>query len=173
MAASRPPAAAAAEAALNSLSKIQISSTPPPSTTASERSDDVSTSEGAYERWSSAVGNIEDAKVAVDIMARAIEDAVYLDEDAYNQMIPMQQYTRTIEEQQRQILNLEHQLQNTLHSAAQQKATGQASRKRAVELQEELENNAAVFKLHYDELLAKDAEIAKLKAVIQGLSSGK
>ena len=30
-------------------------------------------------------------------MARAIEDAVYLDEDAYNQMIPMQQYTRTIE----------------------------------------------------------------------------
>lgn len=53
--------------------------------------------EGAYERWSSAVGNIEDAKVAVDIMARAIEDAVYLDEDAYNQMIPMQQYTRTIE----------------------------------------------------------------------------
>jgi len=53
--------------------------------------------DGAYERWSSAVGNIEDAKVAVDIMARAIEDAVYLDEDAYNQMIPMQQYTRTIE----------------------------------------------------------------------------
>ena len=35
--------------------------------------------------------------MAVDIMARAIEDAVYLDEDAYNQMIPMQQYTRTIE----------------------------------------------------------------------------
>ena len=30
-------------------------------------------------------------------MARAIEDAVYLDEDAYNQMIPMQQYSRTIE----------------------------------------------------------------------------
>ena len=78
-----------------------------------------------------------------------------------------------LQEQQRQILNLEHQLQNALHSAAQQKAAGQASRKRAVELQEELENNAAVFKLHYDELLAKDAEIAKLKAVIQGLSSGK
>lgn len=35
--------------------------------------------------------------MAVDVMARAIEDAVYLDEDAYNQMIPMQQYTRTIE----------------------------------------------------------------------------
>ena len=57
----------------------------------------ASVAEGAYERWSSAVGHIEDTKVAVDIMARAIEDAVYLDEDAYNQMIPMQQYTRTIE----------------------------------------------------------------------------
>jgi len=78
-----------------------------------------------------------------------------------------------LQEQQRQILNLEHQLQNALHNAAQQKAAGQASRKRAAELQEELENNAAVFKLHYDELLAKDAEIAKLKAVIQGLSSGR
>jgi len=78
-----------------------------------------------------------------------------------------------LQEQQRQILNLEHQLQTALHNAAQQKAAGQASKKRAAELQEELENNAAVFKLHYDELLAKDAEIAKLKAVIQGLSSGK
>jgi hypothetical protein len=43
------------------------------------------------------VGNIEDAKVALDVIARAIDDAVYLDEDAYNQMIPLQQYTRTIE----------------------------------------------------------------------------
>jgi hypothetical protein len=32
---------------------------------------------------------------------------------------------------------------------------------------------AAVFKLHYDELLAKDEEIAKLRAVIQGLSAGR
>jgi hypothetical protein len=33
--------------------------------------------------------------------------------------------------------------------------------------------HAAVFKLHYDELLAKDKEISKLRAVIQGLSSGR
>ena len=83
------------------------------------------------------------------------------------------EYSIDLQEQQRHILDLEHQLQSALHSAAQQRANGQASRKRATELQEELENNAAVFKLHYDELLAKDAEIAKLKAVIQGLSSGK
>jgi hypothetical protein len=43
------------------------------------------------------VGHIEDAKVALDVIARAIDDAVYLDEDAYNQMLPIQHYTRTIE----------------------------------------------------------------------------
>jgi hypothetical protein len=30
-----------------------------------------------------------------------------------------------------------------------------------------------VFKLHYTELLAKDEEIARLRAVVQGLSSGR
>jgi hypothetical protein len=48
-------------------------------------------------RWQSAVGHIEDAKVALDVIARAIDDAVYLDEDAYNQMLPVQHFTRTIE----------------------------------------------------------------------------
>lgn len=51
------------------------------------------------DRWHSAVGHIEDAKVALDVIARAIEDAVYLDEDAYNQMLPIQHFTRTIEVQ--------------------------------------------------------------------------
>ena len=41
------------------------------------------------------------------------------------------------------------------------------------ELQEELEDNARVFKLHPDKLLARSAETAKLKAVMQGLLSGK
>ena len=41
------------------------------------------------------------------------------------------------------------------------------------ELQEELCNNARVFKLHPDKLLTRSAEIAKLKALMQGLLSGK
>ncbi|EIE18949.1 hypothetical protein COCSUDRAFT_59874 [Coccomyxa subellipsoidea C-169] len=92
--------------------------------------------------WQAAVGNIEDAKVALDVIARAIDDAVYLDEDAYNQMIPLQQYTRTIEAQQRRIAELEQQLQASRRRLAEQDATTQAARKRACELQEELENNA-------------------------------
>ena len=38
---------------------------------------------------------------------------------------------------------------------------------------QELENNSAVFKLHYSELIAKDEEIKRLKAVIEGLSFGR
>ncbi|CAL8463969.1 g3504 [Coccomyxa elongata] len=171
-----PPAAVAAQAALASLSKITLSASEPPSTaTTSEISDDISElgHPMAPDRWQAAVGNIEDAKVALDVIARAIDDAVYLDEDAYNQMLPLQQYTRTIEAQQRRIGELEQQLQAARRRISEQDATTQAARKRAVELQEELENNAAVFKLHYDELLAKDAELAKLRAVVQGLSSGR
>ena len=35
--------------------------------------------------------------MALDVIDRAIGDAVYLDEDAYAQMVPLQQHARTIE----------------------------------------------------------------------------
>ena len=52
---------------------------------------------GEVSRWGEAVGNIEDARVALNTLARAIEDAVYLDEDAYNQVAPVMQYQRTMQ----------------------------------------------------------------------------
>jgi len=52
---------------------------------------------GEASRWGTAVGNIEDARVALDTLARAIEDAVYLDEDDYNQVAPVMQFQRTIQ----------------------------------------------------------------------------
>ena len=52
---------------------------------------------GEVSRWGEAVGNIEDARVALDTLARAIEDAVFLDEDAYNQVAPVMQYQRTMQ----------------------------------------------------------------------------
>jgi hypothetical protein len=48
-------------------------------------------------RWDSALGNIEDAKVAFDILRRSIEDAVYLDEEAYKQVTPTMQFTKVIQ----------------------------------------------------------------------------
>ncbi len=52
---------------------------------------------GSLDRWAVAMGNLEDARVALDTLSQAIEDAVYLDEDAYNQLIPTMQYTRLIQ----------------------------------------------------------------------------
>ena len=47
------------------------------------------------DRWGTAVGNLEDAKVTLATLAHAIEDAVYLDEDAFTQMQPVAQFQRT------------------------------------------------------------------------------
>ena len=49
------------------------------------------------ERVAAALGAIEDAKVALDVIDRAVGDAVYLDEDAYAQMVPLQQHARAAE----------------------------------------------------------------------------
>lgn len=51
---------------------------------------------GGLSRWETAMGNMEDARVALDAVVRAIEDAVYLDEDAFASLAPTTQYTRTI-----------------------------------------------------------------------------
>ena len=50
-------------------------------------------------KWEAAVGNLEDARVAFDVLARAVDDAVYLDEDAYSHVAPTAQYTKVIQVQ--------------------------------------------------------------------------
>lgn len=50
-----------------------------------------------HSRWEAAVGNLEDARVAFDVIARAVDDAVFLDEDAYKQIMPTMQYTVKIQ----------------------------------------------------------------------------
>ena len=51
----------------------------------------------ALGRWEAAVGNLEDARVALDVVAKAIDDAVYLDEDAFQQVAPVAQYARQLQ----------------------------------------------------------------------------
>ena len=65
---------------------------------------------GESARWKGAVGNIENARVALDTLARAINDAVYLDEDAYNQVAPIMQYQKTIQvAEYEHVVNGQHQ----------------------------------------------------------------
>lgn len=126
---------------------------------------------GEASRWGQAVGNIEDARVALDTLARAIEDAVYLDEDAYHQVAPVMQYQRASQVQQQRMTELTLELQETNHKLDQCCAQKDAADQRIAEMAQELENSAVVFKMHYSELLSKENEIARLKAIIEGLST--
>ncbi|KAK9865823.1 hypothetical protein WJX84_007156 [Apatococcus fuscideae] len=110
------------------------------------------------DRWDAALGNAADAQVALDVIERAIDDAVYLGEDAFNQLLPTQAYTRTIQAQHRRIMDLERTSMDTLQRLRASDQGRQRAEARAAELQQELENNAEVFKLHYTELLTKDEE---------------
>lgn len=113
------------------------------------------------DKWVVAVGNLEDARVVLDTLAQAIEDAVYLDEDAYNQLLPTMQYTRVVQvwlhwhrsthhacaqAQQRRLAELEAEnarLRDELHEAQGSRAQMEAS---VAELRQELENNAGVLR---------------------------
>mmetsp|Transcript_21531 Transcript_21531/g.38359 ORF Transcript_21531/g.38359 Transcript_21531/m.38359 type:complete len:209 (-) Transcript_21531:114-740(-) len=128
-------------------------------------------------RWNTALGNVADAGVALQQLKHALDDAVYLDEDAYNGVASLSHYTRTIQAQQRRILELEHELEVALGSVERAESTARESERRrreaetrASSIEAELENNAVVFKMHYNELLAKSEEVQKLKAIIEGLS---
>jgi len=121
-------------------------------------------------RWDAALGNIEDARVAFDTLCRSIEDAVYLDEEAYKQVTPTMQFTKVIQAQHRKIEQLEAQLRETKVQLENSNAVQSEALQRAADFQQELENNAVVFKMHYDELMEKQDEIQKLSAVIQVLS---
>lgn len=52
--------------------------------------------EGQLGRWDAASGNVSDAAVALKQLKNIIEDAVFLDEDAYNGVASLSQYTNTI-----------------------------------------------------------------------------
>eukprot|EP00873_Tetraselmis_striata_P023271 jgi/Tetstr1/443535/TSEL_031539.t1 len=129
-------------------------------------------------RWDAALGNVADAGVALQQLKHALDDAIYLDEDAYNGVASLTHYTRTIQAQQRRILELEHELEAALGAversdsrARESERQRQEAEMRASSIEAELENNAVVFKMHYNELLAKTEEVQKLKAIIEGLSN--
>lgn len=124
----------------------------------------------AVHRWEAAVGNLEDARVAFDVIARAVDDAVFLDEDAYKQIMPTMQYTVKIQAQQLQIGELEQQLEESNERLLVTEHACQEAQQQTAQLRAELENNAEVFKMHYTELLAKEDELSKLRVIVQALS---
>jgi hypothetical protein len=131
------------------------------------------TANGQLGRWEAALGNIDDARLATDMLSRAVDDAVYLDEDAYHQVQPKVAYLKTIQAQQGRIATLTMEQQELQKHLAAAENVRRRSDQQVKEVQSELENNSAVFRLHYNEILAKNEEIKRLQAVIEGLSSGR
>lgn len=137
------------------------------------------TEPGSGRDWGSAVGNVETAKLALETLRGLIADAVFLDEDAYTNASTLQHYHQRLQMQHRRILQLEAEVEALRVDAGRQqealikqRAQTRAAEAQIGELQQELENNAVVFDMHYNELLMKNEEIERLKTVIEGLGGG-
>eukprot|EP00879_Flechtneria_rotunda_P008600 GHRR01009012.1.p2 GENE.GHRR01009012.1~~GHRR01009012.1.p2 ORF type:complete len:180 (+),score=60.03 GHRR01009012.1:239-778(+) len=128
--------------------------------------------------WGAALGNVETAKLALDTLRGLLMDAVFLDEDAYTTASTLQLYQQRMQAQQRRILQLEGEAEALRVEAGRQqealinqRAQTGAAEARIQELQQELDSNAVVFDMHYNELLLKSEEIQRLKTVIEGMGS--
>jgi len=144
----------------------------------------------AVGRWSSALGNLQDLGKVVDGLAKTLESAVYLDDNEYSIQAQLQHYKNTVKARDKRISVLEAEAELTQRELAKALAK-QHSLERALNealasnatMSQEQENTAVVFKMHYNELLAKteelalrDEEMARLKGVIevlQGSSSAR
>ncbi|KAL4422511.1 hypothetical protein ABPG75_008708 [Micractinium tetrahymenae] len=120
-------------------------------------------------RWAEALRNVEAAQLQLDDLARQLDSALYLDEEAWRQAVPQAQFTAALQGQQRKIAELEAQLAAVVARLEDSERARRAAEARVVELSGEVENHGSVFRLHYEELLRKDREISDLQAVIQAL----
>jgi len=124
--------------------------------------------------WVLAQENVEDAARACETLKSLVQDAVYLDEDAYSGAANLAAYEERIRAQQLQAHNMSLEMEAlraevvakdmalTSANARYHEAASQLADK-----QQELENNAVVFRVHYQELIAKNEEIARLQALVQ------
>ncbi|KAG8048737.1 hypothetical protein GUJ93_ZPchr0009g774 [Zizania palustris] len=156
------------------------------------------------ERWSAAIGNLGELGANVESLQKLLaKKAVFVDDDIFSKASLAADQARTIkilglvdtafligEISEHGILDqrvqsLERELDAAISAAArartekrQAEASQRSAELRAQEVTKELENTAKVFKLHMEELRAKQEEIAKkesdmkvLEAIIRTLSN--
>ncbi|GIL43119.1 hypothetical protein Vafri_901 [Volvox africanus] len=122
---------------------------------------------------------LEDARNAASALRDLVQDAVYLDEESYSSAVEHTNYQDKLHAQQKRVNDLENEtaaLRAELERKDELLAAAAGRQREAqmqvVELQQELENNAVVFRMHYQELLTRNEEIERLKGVIEGLQGG-
>ncbi|CAH9091917.1 unnamed protein product [Cuscuta europaea] len=136
------------------------------------------------ERWMAAIANLSEMSSNLDSLQNLIvKKAVYVDEATYSKAHLASEQARTIKVLEQRVETLERELDSAISTAAhartekrQAEMSQKAAELRAQEITKELENTTKVFKLHMEELRAKQEEIAKrdneiklLEAIIQTL----
>uniref|UniRef100_A0A0D9XZK9 Uncharacterized protein n=1 Tax=Leersia perrieri TaxID=77586 RepID=A0A0D9XZK9_9ORYZ len=138
------------------------------------------------ERWGAAIGNLTELGANVEALQKLLaKKAVFVDDDIFSKASLAADQARTIKILDQRVQCLERELDAAISAAArartekrQAEAAQRAAELRVQEVTKELENTAKVFKLHMEELRAKQEEIAKkesdikvLEAIIRTLSN--
>ncbi|KAJ4716899.1 hypothetical protein OWV82_011848 [Melia azedarach] len=141
-------------------------------------------SKGSEERWRGAIGNITEMYTNLESLQKLLlKKAVFVDEDTFAKASVTSEQSRTIKVLEQRVETLEKELDAAITAAAhartekrQAEAAQKAAELRAQDITKELENTTNVFKLHMEELRAKQEEISKrdneiklLEAIIQTL----
>ncbi|XP_077211312.1 tropomyosin [Tasmannia lanceolata] len=136
------------------------------------------------ERWRTAILNLSEMGTNLDSLQKLLmKKAVFVDEDTFSKASLTSEQARTIKALEQRVETLERELDAAITAAArsrlekrQVEAAQRAAELHAQDLTRELENTTKVFKLHMEELRAKQEEISKknsdikvLEAIIQTL----
>ncbi|CAN0906784.1 hypothetical protein LINGRAHAP2_LOCUS24442 [Linum grandiflorum] len=136
------------------------------------------------ERWQGAIVNLTEMTSNLESLHKLlVNKAVFVDEETYAKASLTSEQARTIKVLEQRVETLERELDAAISAAARARAEKRQAEvaQKGAELQaqqvtKELENTTKVFKLHMEELRAKQEEIAKrdndiklLEAIIQTL----
>nr|XP_010939192.1 uncharacterized protein LOC105058098 [Elaeis guineensis] len=136
------------------------------------------------ERWKAAIVNVTEMGANLESLQKLLaKKAVFVDDDTFAKASLTADQARTIKALEQRVETLERELDAAIAAAArarsekrQAEAAQRAAELRAQEVTRELENTSKVFKLHMEELRAKQEEISKkdgeikvLEAIIQTL----
>eukprot|EP00245_Coleochaete_scutata_P003088 TRINITY_DN14409_c0_g1_i1.p1 TRINITY_DN14409_c0_g1~~TRINITY_DN14409_c0_g1_i1.p1 ORF type:complete len:184 (+),score=51.28 TRINITY_DN14409_c0_g1_i1:89-640(+) len=165
-----------------SVGQLDVPPVPPSNTAAA---DSLPTNNGGGpEKWQMTRVNLKEIGVLVDSMQRLFDKAVYLDEEPFAVASTHAHQLRTIKSQERRIRALERELDAAVAAAAHSRASKQqaevaqkSAEARTLAAVEELNNTSEVFRLHMEELRAKQQELDRktneikvLQAIIQTVS---
>ncbi|KAG0585181.1 hypothetical protein KC19_3G264700 [Ceratodon purpureus] len=130
------------------------------------------------DRFSAALANVTELGQSLDSLQHMLGKALYVDEEVFANASVLSKQTRTLKAQERRIRALERELDAAIaaagHARAEKKqaeAGQRAAEARTEEVLRELEDTTVVFKLHAEELRAKQDEVEKKKDEIQVLKA--